>query len=202
MKATRCILLLIAVLSAMPVMAQEEPATPSDVVILDKRWRAESVDPRGETNPLRPNEALLEQTRAEKAVIKERDDALPNQTTESRRPVASTTPITPGWLMLKTYTYQMTVKNTGRKTIKVVDWEYQFLDPKTREVKEQRNLTNEVSLSPGKTKVLKRRVTRKPTGVVDADQLGLKYRDQFIERVVINRIVYADGTIWQRLRTE
>ena len=202
MKTTRCTLVLVVVLLAMPVMAQEgaDRSAPSDIVILEKRWREESIDPRRDTNPLGPNETLLKQTRAQKAVIKARDEALPNQTTESRMPIAINPAATPDREMLRTFVYQMKVKNIGRKIIKVVDWEYQFLDPKTQEIKEQRNMTNVVKLSPGKTKVLNRRVTRQPTGVVDADQLGRKYRDQFIERVVITRIVYADGTTWQLLK--
>lgn len=203
MKITRfVILLLTALLLAMPVVAQEAaaPAAPSDIVILEKHWREELVDPRPQTNPLKPNEDLINQTREQKAFLKERDNALPNQSTEPRMPAAGSKPVTPGWQMLRTYTYKAKVKNVGAKTIKLLDWEYQFLDPNTHEIKEQRKITSRLNLSPGKTKTLTRRSTRKPTSVVDAVQLDRKYRDQFTERVVINRVVYSDGTVWQRLR--
>ena len=138
-------------------------------------------------------------TREQKAFLKARDNAPPNQTTEPRMPSAvASKPVTPGWQMLRIYTYQTRVKNVGTKTIKLLDWEYQFLDPNTQEVKEQRKITSRLKLSPGKTKVLNRRLTRKPTTVVEADQLSRKYRDQFTERVIITRILYTDGTGWQR----
>ena len=203
MKTTRFItLMLTALLLAMPVAAQEvaDPAAPSDVIILEKQWREELIDPNRETNPLKPNEDLIKQTREQKAFIKARDNALPNQTTEPRMPASGSKPVTPGWQMLRTYTYKATVKNVGAKAIKLLDWEYQFLDPNTQEVREQRKITSRLNLYPGKTKVLTRRLTRKPTSVVDADQLDRKFRDQFTERVVITRIVYADGTVWQRLK--
>jgi len=203
MKTTRFMtLLLVALLLAMPVVAQEvaDPAAPSDVVILEKKWREELIDPNRETNPLQPNEDLIRLTREQKAFLKARDNAPPNQTTEPRIPSATASkPVTPEWEMLRTYTYQAKVKNVGRKTIKLLDWEYQFLDPNTQEVREQRKITNRLKLSPGKTKMLTRRLTRKPTTVVDADQLDRKLRDQFTERVIITRILYTDGTVWQRL---
>ena len=201
MKTTRfTTLLLTALLLAMPVVAQEaaDPAAPSDIVILQKHWREELVDPKRETNPLQPNEDLIKQTRAQKDFLKARDNAPPNQPTEPRMPAAGTKPVTPGWEMLRTFTYEARVKNVGAKTIKLLDWEYQFLDPNTQQVKEQRKITSRLKLSPGKTKRLTARLTRKPTSVVDADQIDRKYRDQFTERVVVNRIVYTDGSVWQR----
>lgn len=194
-------LLLTAFLFAMPIVAQEaaDPAAPSDIVILEKKWREELIDPNRVTNPLQPNEDLINLTREQKAFLKARDNAPPNQTTEPRMPSATASkPVTSEWQMLRTYTYKAKVKNVGAKTIKLLDWEYQFLDPNTQEVKEQRKITNRLKLAPGKTKVLSRRLTRKPTAVVNAGQLDQKYRNQFTERVVITRILYTDGTVWRR----
>jgi hypothetical protein len=197
-------LLLIALLFATPVMGQEvsDPAAPPDIVILEKNWREELIDPKRETNPLKPNEDLIRQTREQKAFIRERDNAMPNQPTEPRMPAAGSKPVTPAWQMWIAYTYEAKVQNVGAKTIKLIDWEYQFLDPHTQQVQEQRKIRSWLTLAPGKTKVLSRRSTRKPTAIVEAGQLNRKYRDQFTERVVITRILYADGTVWQRPKTE
>ena len=99
--------------------------------------------------------------------------------------------------MFEFYVYKMKVQNRGEKRIKQLDWEYQFLDPDTKEIKEQRKITSRVKLGPGKAQDVDQRSTRKPTVVVNANQLGKKYRDQFTERAVITRIVYVDGSVWK-----
>jgi hypothetical protein len=54
-----------------------------------------------------------------------------------------------------------------------------------------------VKLSPGKTKVIKSRTVQRPIGVLLPDQ-SAKYRGQFKEEIIIHRIVYSDGSAWQR----
>ena len=117
-------------------------------------------------------------------------------------PAAGPKPVTPERGMFTSYVYKIKVKNSGEKTIKALDWEYQFLDPSTQEVVEQRKINSRLKLSPGKSQVLERRMTRKPTVVVNADQVARKTKDQFTERAVITRIIYADGSVWLRPKTE
>jgi hypothetical protein len=183
------------------VAAQElsEFANPSDLTVLEKSWRKEYVDSRPRnTNPLQPNEDHMRVTREQKEFIKARDNTLPNQSTEPSMPAPAIKPVSSEREMLTFYIYKIKVQNSGAKRIKNIDWEYQFLDPVTQDPLEQRKLTSRLNLLPGKTKVVEHRLTRKPTQVVRADQLDQKLRDQFTERVVINRIVYTDGTVWQR----
>lgn len=182
------------------VAAQEisEFVAPQDLIVLEKSWRKEVIDSQASSNPLQPNEDLMRQTRAQKAFIKERANALPNQPTEPRMPAAGSKPVTPERGIFTTFVYRIKVKNTGAKKIKTIFWEYQFLDPDTQEPKEQRKLGSRLNLSPGKTRVVEHRLTRQPTVIVNANQLDRKYRDQFTERIVINRIVYTDGSVWQR----
>ena len=182
------------------VAAQEtsESTAPNDLTVLEKSWRKVVIDSQADPNPLRPNEDYMRQTHAQKVFIKERDNALPNQPTEPRMPAAGSKPVTPARGIFDFYLYTIKVKNTGAKKIKNIYWEYQFLDPDTQQTMEQRKLASRLNLSPGKSRVVQHRLTRKPTVVVNADQLDRKYRDQFTERIVINRIVYSDGSVWRR----
>lgn len=193
-------LTMVMLLLTTSVTAQEiaDPKDPTGVSVLEKSWRKEVIDPMRDPNPLKPNEDLMRQTRAQKTFIKERDNAVPNQPTEPRMPASTSKPVTPERAIITRYVYRIKIKNNGEKRIKQLDWEYQFLDPDTQRVMEQRRITSRMNLAPGKSLVIERRLTRKPTVVVNADQLDRKYRDQFGERAVINRIVYTDGSVWQR----
>lgn len=192
--------LLITLLLTASVMAQEPADTsdPSGLVVLEKSWRKERIDTQRDPNPLRPNEDLMRTTRAQKEFLKARDDAMPNQPTEPSMPAPPSRPATPARGIWDLYVYTIKVQNVGEKRIKQIDWAYQFLDPDTQLVKEQRKIISRVNLAPGKSQLIERRLTRKPTVVVNAGQLGRKYRDQFTERAVITRIVYTDGSVWKR----
>jgi len=192
--------LLITLLLATVVTAQEssDKSDPTDLTVIKHSWRKDFVGVRADSNPLQPNEDLIQQTRAEKQVIRERDYRLPNQTTELPMPVPGPRPIPPGSKGREVYIYKVTVKNNGAKRIKAIDWEYQFLHPETQEVLGSRRITSRVKLSPNKTEVLKAQLFQQPTHIVLADQLGKKYKDQFKEQVIIHRIDYADGSTWQR----
>jgi len=201
MKTARLITpLTIALLLTASVIAQEvaDTSNPKDLLVVEKSWRKELLDPKRNTNPLRPNEELMSTTRQQKEFLKNRDNALPNQPTEPRMPAPPIRSVTPAREMWEYYVYEIKVQNVGEKTIKQIDWAYQFLDPDTQLVKEQRKIASRVKLAPGKTQVIEQRSTRKPTVVVNANQLGKKYRDQFTERAVITRIVYTDGSAWRR----
>ena len=200
MKVTRFTYsLLFTLLVATTVTAQQSggKSEPSDLTVLDHSWRKDFVGQPADTNPLQPNEDLMRQTRAEKQVIRQRDDDLPN-TVERPMPVPAPRPVPDGRTRRRdVYVFKITVKNDGAKRIKAIDWEFQFLHPETQEVLGSRRITSKVKLSPGKTKVIEAQLLQQPTRVVAADQLEKKYRDQFKEQVIIHRIDYSDGTAWQ-----
>lgn len=194
---------LVLLLLTTAVVAQEKSLDPPDIIVLEKSWGKEPLSPGINSDPLGLNEDLIRQTRVEKATIRQREEySLPNQPTEARLPVPSPRPIAPARSVITNYVYKIKVQNNGPKTIKSVDWEYQFLDPQTLEVMGFRRITSDKRISPGKTKVLERRFTRQPTILVRADSLDKNYRDQFTERLIIHRIQYTDGSVWQRPETK
>ena len=197
---TASIATLVLLLLTVSVMAQETSLDPPDVIVLEKSWHKEpQVGPAHASNPLGPNEALIRQTQMEKDTIRQREEySLPNQPTEARMPVPQPRPIAPARSVVTTYVYKIKVKNNGPKTIKSLEWEYQFLNPQTLEVMGYRRITSDTKLSPGTIMKLERRFTRQPTILVNANQLDKKYRDQFTERLIIHRIQYSDGSVWRR----
>ena len=204
MKSISLATLVLLLLTAAVVPQENKTSSgPPDLIVLEKSWSKKPEAPSRVSNPLGPNEALINQTRVEKAAIRQRDDySLPNQPTEARMPIPSARPIPPPPSAITTYVYKIKVKNAGPKTIKSVDWEYQFLDPQTQAVLGYRRIKNETKIFPGHTKVLEKRFTRQPTILVNVNTLGKKYQDQFTERLIIHRIQYSDGSIWQRPATK
>jgi hypothetical protein len=186
---------LLTLLLTMIVTAQDSggKSDPIDLTVLDHSWRKELSSQQVSSNPRRPpNEDRIGQTPLERDMLRQRAREFPNQTMQTPVP---TSPSTPGGGR-DFYVYKITVKNNGAKLIKEVDWEFRFLHPDTQQELANVRVSSKVNLSPGKTKVIKSRTVQQPIGV--ADQLDKKYRVQFMEEVVIHRIVYSDGSAWQR----
>jgi len=188
--------LLVLLLGSLVSAQQNRGTEPTDLTILKKTWERSFVIPGRDNNILRPNEDLIQQTRAEKQVIESRDTALPNQPTE--RGVPAPMPHAPAGRPVDIYIYKITVQNTGVKNVRTIDWEYQFLHPDTKEVLGSQRIVSKVRVSPGKTKTIKAQMLRSPARLVSADQLDKKYRNQYEERVIIHRIYYVDGPAWKR----
>ncbi|HET8783689.1 MAG TPA: hypothetical protein VFM63_14850 [Pyrinomonadaceae bacterium] len=96
------------------------------------------------------------------------------------------------------FVYKTTIKNLSDKPIKSIDWDYRFFDRATEEELGRREFTSEEKISPGKSKELIVTITKPPTQTISLSALNTKERDALIERVVVMRIDYADGTSWQR----
>jgi hypothetical protein len=95
------------------------------------------------------------------------------------------------------FVYKTTVKNLSDKQIKSVDWDYVFLDRTTEEEIGRRQFTSEEKISPGKSKELSVTITKPPTQTISLTALNTSERNALIERVVVVRIDYADGSTWQ-----
>lgn len=95
------------------------------------------------------------------------------------------------------YRYKVELANKGSKTISVVDWDYFFLDPNTQQVLARHQFTSEEKIKPGKSKELSVLYLTPPVKTVSAGMLAGKEPWRFLEQVVVIRIEYADGSIWQ-----
>jgi len=82
--------------------------------------------------------------------------------------------------------------------VEIVFWEYQFQDPANPQMIARRQFLCGVSIAAGKGKELEGFTLSGPSDVVDVKTLANNTGNQFKENVVINRVEYADGSIWQR----
>jgi len=94
------------------------------------------------------------------------------------------------------FMYKASVRNTGTKTIKAIDWDYIFLEPDTEHEVERRQFTSDAKIAPGKTKGLEVLIATPPTRTVSVYALGKDEQRSVRGRVVIVRIEYADGSVW------
>lgn len=94
------------------------------------------------------------------------------------------------------FMYKASVKNTGAKTIKAIDWDYVFFEPDTEHEVERRQFTSDAKIAPGKTKGLEVLIATPPTRTVSVYALGKDEQRSVQGRVVIVRIEYVDGSVW------
>lgn len=96
------------------------------------------------------------------------------------------------------FLYKTTLRNNGAKAIKSVDWDYVFTDAATNEVLGRHEFTSEGRIGPGKSKEFSFFIPKPPTLRVSAYALDKKERDGLTEQIVLVRILYEDGAVWER----
>lgn len=96
------------------------------------------------------------------------------------------------------YAYRIKVQNPTQKAVEVLYWEYQFEETANPSNLTRRQFLCGVQIKGGKEKELQAFGGSGPAGIVSAETLANKEANPFAERVVINRVEYADGSIWQR----
>ena len=156
---------------------QEEPTIPMRAVIPQNKTFARNArinDPAGARDP---NADTLDG----------RSAAIEKSVQESRHPKAEPR---------DGFAYRVKIKNTSSKIAEIVFWEYRFHDAQDPSVLARRQFLCGVNIKPDKDKELEGFSLLGPSDVVSVDALSGK--TQFKEDVLINRVEYSDGTIWQR----
>ena len=95
------------------------------------------------------------------------------------------------------YQYLARIHNSGKQAIEIVFWEYQFINSAGNSAVTKRQFLCGVKIKPDRETELQAFSLLGPTEVVDASS-GNKSRNALDEKVIINRVEFADGTIWQR----
>jgi GWxTD domain-containing protein len=96
------------------------------------------------------------------------------------------------------FVYRLKVHNADTKVIEFLFWEYQFIDKSNTTPVSQRQFLCAVFVKPDKDKNVEAFSTSGPGDVISAGMLSKQSTDLFEEKVVINRVEYADGSVWQR----
>ena len=94
------------------------------------------------------------------------------------------------------YAYRIKVQNSTTKVVEIVFWEYQFHDPANPDLVARRQFLCGVNIPAGKGKDLEGFSLSGPSDVVNVKTLDSG--GGFKENVLINRVEYSDGSIWQR----
>lgn len=94
------------------------------------------------------------------------------------------------------FQYKVTLLNSGSKEIKEVDWDYIFTDANGAELG-RREFTSVEKIGAGKRKELIVVVSAAPARRISVYTLGKNEPDGLVERVVIRRLLYDDGSSWQ-----
>ena len=96
------------------------------------------------------------------------------------------------------FVYKTSIRNDGTKTIKAIDWDYVFYDLGSRAELGRRQFTSLEKIGPGKTKELKFFIKGPPTRTISVDALNKNERMNLGEEIVVVRVEYDDGSVWQR----
>lgn len=192
-------LLLLVFLLLVDVSAQSPTAEsdPPDLTVTKKNWRKEIHHPALTSDPFRPNDEQAELQRVQK------DNSIRNsvRVREGNTPLPTARPSTPMPTEAEgpsaRFVYRVTVKNSGTKTITGLAWDYLFFDSDKVQQIGQHSFRHRIKIRPGKTAELIGHSTRPPSSVIDASKTK-KGEVELSEEVIILRIEYEDGSVWQR----
>ena len=196
------LLFLLAGVASAQAVTNPSESNPPGLTVLEKNWSRRVRNPLLEQDPMRASTERLDLERALKENQRENSVranlGLPPLPPPTRgRSSSPETDVFAGRPFVE-YIYRAKVVNTGSKAIRKLSWDYVFSDPDTQKEVGRRRHENKVNIRPGKTASLSVRSVSPPTGTINANQVGKKPKEQYSEQVVIQRIEYADGTVWLR----
>ncbi len=96
------------------------------------------------------------------------------------------------------FAYKVKVQNAGEKVAEIVFFEYQFTESAAPANMTRRQFLCGVNIKPGKEKELTAFSLSGPSDVISVGSLSTKDGTLFQEKVLVNRVEYSDGSIWQR----
>jgi hypothetical protein len=118
-----------------------------------------------------------------------RSAALEKNVQESRSPKPESVDV---------FAYRAKVRNASAKVVEVLFWEYEFKESANPANVVRRQFICGVNIKPDKEKELQAVSLSGPDDVISVESLPNKSANLYQEKVVINRVEYTDGSIWQR----
>ncbi|HEX8145665.1 MAG TPA: hypothetical protein VF591_00565 [Pyrinomonadaceae bacterium] len=176
------------------------------VTVVGARWtktwqKVEHADPQapGPAPAMIPANRVAERNRRANGPAGVRD---PNEDTIDGRSAALDKAVresrSPRSVTVEGYAYRVKVRNETQKAVDVIYWEYQFEETANPSNLTRRQFLCGVQIKGGKEKEIEAFGGSGPAVAVSAGSLANKAANPFAERALINRVEYADGTIWQR----
>ena len=96
------------------------------------------------------------------------------------------------------YVYSMKIKNIGAKTIEGIAWDYYFLDPISNAVLGRHQILSFTKLASEKITTVEAPLRVPPIQTIQARNAQDQKNAKFLERAVIQCVLYADQTTWKR----
>lgn len=198
---TLCLLPLLAML----VLPVQNPPTPppdgSQIAVLSFKWSksrqtvgASESDKPVPSRAVTPDDKNLDRNARANDPAGKRD---PNADTLDARGQALEASVRSAETKDKTvdgFAYQVKLHNTSKQTVEVVFWEYQFLDAANPGNVARRQFLCGVKIKPDKDKELQAFEMSGPGETVSAASPATSLH----EKVIINRVEFADGKSWMR----
>lgn len=194
-------LALLLFLSASGAASQTSQNAPDvhDIVVIKSSWHQVVRNPALDEDPLRAADETAALERAQRDTVRENVRRAGTKQDPLQLPISTnTTHDAPGRASVE-YVYEVKINNTGSKTIRELVWEYVLIDPATQREVGHHQFTSEVSIHPGKTKLLVGRTKFPPASIVDAKKARAEKPGQYLERIVIHRVEYDHDSAQKRV---
>jgi len=199
----KTVLLLSLILILLPQNQAPISFEGTPVVVVSSKWFkdrqsiAYSPDSTGPAAAMIPANKNFEKNRRANTSPGERDpnlDTIDGRSAAMERAVQESRAPKP----VEGFAYRAKIHNASGKLIEVIFWEYQFKETALSTTLARRQFLCAVAIKPDKDKELQAFSASGPPDVVSVDSLAKKSADTGEEKVVINRVEYTDGSIWQR----
>ena len=204
MKVFALLLSLLLFQVAAQAQAPSSPTAP-EVEVVKFSWSKERLN--WEVNPFSgPNENFHEmqfRARGEKRVSDAKRSGTTGQQASAERDAKVDAAIIqanrqPSGPARYYFIYKASVKNSGTKPIEEIDWDYVFIDSATGQELNRHQFTSTKTIAPGKSKELTFMLSAAPTKRISVNALNKQERSGIADHVVVVRVKYSDGTVWQQ----
>lgn len=198
MKTPMIMLSLFLVAGGVVAQSGPVPTNPAGLLILEKSWRKVIRNPALDSDPFEANDAHEEFRREQReqnirnSIRVREGDSQGRARDLPRAKLATAAELESPSVR---YLYRMKFKNTGAKAIVGLVWEYNFQDPQSFEEVGRHSFTHRVKIRPGKEIELFGESASPPARIVVAGKVNAPAHT---EKIVIQRIEYADGSIWSQ----
>jgi hypothetical protein len=197
MKSFVMLFFIFAAATLSPAQTATTESRPSDLQIVKMSWKSDSRLAQDAYREAEDAAAVQPPERAARRVRTTRGERLSGYDNAERamREVEEMWPS--NGPRINGYLYQITVRNTGQKKIKAVNWQYIFTDSLDQTIVTRHKFQSRENISPGKEAKLTRFSVVAPTHVINAKAVENNAKESYLEQVLITRIEYADGSIWE-----
>jgi len=189
-----CWLILLCLIPTAALLGQEtQNATAPDIKILKLHWEKQVRLPRNFDPSIVPTGSSFNDPASMTAVNTSNTETKTPNTTRSAP--GNFFPSIPGRLPVY-YVYSLKIRNSG-KQIAGVAWDYLFLDPINHAELGSHQFVSYTKIPGDKAVTLQGQIRTPPIRVIRTSQSLKNAHPKFLERAVIQCLLYTDDTVWK-----